>query len=462
MAETALEEVSPKIMAIFNKGFSAFERGALEIAADLFFQCIEGDPTFLKARKFLRAAEIKLSAQKKMGQMSHHLMLLKNMPAYINGKMLLKKGKGGGALIVAEKLMKQDALNLQFIEFLVEAAEGANMPEVAIQTLDLVKDQYPENIQLGRMLGEAYQKAGKNKLAREIFEKLAQVAPNDPSVISDLKNAMALDSMNRDGWQGAQEKGGNYRELIKDAKEATLLEQEAKSVKTEKDVDNLVVDALAKIKAEPKNMNYYRSLARLYTQNKKFDDAIAILTTALEMAPGDPEIDTALSVARGQKFDHEIATLRAAGSNESADAKELEKLQFVFDDLQARVARYPHDPKLRYEWGVMLYENEYVNESIEQFQVSQKNPRYRTGSFYYLGLAFKQKNQYDLAKEQLEKTLPDLPTMDNMKKHVLYELGEVLELMGQQEKALDSYKQIYQADINFRDVAQKIENAYKK
>ncbi len=462
MAEITLEKASPKAKTLFNKGFSAFERGNLDVAIDLLFQCVETEPEFLKARRFLRGAEIQLFKQKKPGAMTHHLIFAKNLPAYGKGKMLLKNGKGVEALLVAEKLLRQDPLNLEFIKLFADAAEGASMPDVATQTLEIAKDHYPDNIQIGRLLGESYQRAGKNKQARDIFERLSELAPNDPTIISDLKNAMAMDSMSRDGWQDAKDKGGNYRELIKDSKEAALLEQEAKSVKTENDVKDLVAETLIKIEAEPNNMNYYRSLARLYAQDKKFDDAIGVLTKALEVAKGDPEIDTSLSATRSQKLDHEIATLREAGDNEGADAKEAEKLQFLFDDLQARVGRYPNDPKLRYDWGVMLYENEYVTESIGQFQVSQKNPRYRTGSFYYLGLAFKQKGQYDMAKEQFEKTLPDLPTMDLMKKNVLYELGEVLELMGQHEKALDSYKQVYQADISFRDVTSKIEAGYKK
>ena len=38
-----------------------------------------------------------------------------------------------------------------------------------------------------------------------------------------------------------------------------------------------------------------------------------------------------------------------------------------------------------------------------------------------------------------------------------YESGEVMALLGDQEKALEYYKQVYQADINYRDVAQKVE-----
>jgi tetratricopeptide (TPR) repeat protein len=313
-----------------------------------------------------------------------------------------------------------------------------------------------------RILGNAYKKIGNGKMAREVFERMDELSPNNPEIIKLMKDAMAVHSIEGAGWQEAQDKGANYRELIKDAKEAVVLEQQAKSVKSEKDVEALVAETLAKIETEPKNLNFYRALARLYLQNKRFDDAISTLTRAMEVSGGDPEIDAALSSARLQKLDSEIEQLKAAGNNEAVEAKEYEKLQFAFDDLQARVAHYPNDPKLRYEWGIMLFENEYVNEAIQQFQLAQKNLKYRVGSLYYMGLCFKQKAQYDLAKDQFEKALPDMLTMDDMKKAVCYELGDVWALLTNQEKAMEYYKLVYQADINYRDVAQKVERGYQK
>jgi tetratricopeptide (TPR) repeat protein len=108
----------------------------------------------------------------------------------------------------------------------------------------------------------------------------------------------------------------------------------------------------------------------------------------------------------------------------------------------------------------MLFDNDYVNEAIQQFQMAQRNPKNRIRALYYLGLCFKAKKQYDLATDQLNTASAELLIMDKTKKDVLYELGQVSELMGNTEKAVEFYKEIYQADISFRDVAQKIEAFY--
>ena len=50
---------------LFNKGFAAFERGSLDMAVDLLYQCLEIDPGNLRARKYLRMASLKRYTRKK-------------------------------------------------------------------------------------------------------------------------------------------------------------------------------------------------------------------------------------------------------------------------------------------------------------------------------------------------------------------------------------------------------------
>ena len=49
-----------------------------------------------------------------------------------------------------------------------------------------------------------------------------------------------------------------------------------------------------------------------------------------------------------------------------------------------------------------------------------------------------------------------MPVMDEGKKDVLYELGLVNESMGKPEEALSYFKMIYQVDIGYRDVADRV------
>jgi hypothetical protein len=50
--------------------------------------------------------------------------------------------------------------------------------------------------------------------------------------------------------------------------------------------------------------------------------------------------------------------------------------------------------------------------------------------------------------------------MDGTKKEVLYEKGLIHHDMGDKVAALDAFKQIYEVDYGYRDVAERVESSY--
>jgi tetratricopeptide (TPR) repeat protein len=462
MPDAPQEQVSKKTRELYNKGMGSLERGNLDYAIDVLFACVQDAPSFLQARKLLRAAEIKRFKRADGGFFGKAMATVRSLPRMAQITALLQAGKAQPALQAAEELMKTDPLNRTVIKLFAKAAEAANLPEAALQTLEVAREHYPTDDGILQRVGELYGKLGRTREARDAFEKLIELRPHDLAAIKLLKDSMAVDSMSSDGWQETADAQGTYREVMKDSKEAVLLEQGSKAVKSDKDTEALIAEMRAKIEAEPENINYYRGLARLCAQRKLFDDAIATLRKALEINPGDPELDGALTAVRLQQYDFEIERLTAAGQAPAAAAKTEERNRFYADDLQARVARYPNDLKLRYDLGVLFVGTAMTNEAIQQFQLSQRSPKHRMRSLYYLALCFKQKQQYDLALEHLSKARLEIPGMDEIKKDVCYEMGLIYELLGKIPEAGECYKQVYQVDIGYKDVAARVENVYSK
>ena len=463
MPEITLEEAPQKVRDLFNRGFAAMERGNLEYAIDMFTACVEMEPRFHRGRKFLRAAEIRQFKSLNRGWLTHWFSTVTGLSQILATKALLNAGKAWPAIQMMEKQLRQDPLNQAYIRLLIQAAEAVEEPEIAIQTLALAREHYPRDAEIIDRLGQLYIKTNQTRLARECFETLCELRPNDSAAVKSLKDAMALDSMAKDGWSETAASGGSFRNLIKDEKEATILEKEAKAVKGRDDIDALIAENLARIRREPGNLNYRRALASLYLGNQRFAEAIQTLEEAQNVTGGrDPQVDNALSQVRKQQFEHEIVQLREQGDLAGATAKQQEENAFLFTDVEQRVARYPNDLQLRYEYGVLLLERERINDAIQQFQMAQRNPRHRVDALYRIGVCFKQKGQFDLAAEQLEKAAAELPVLDSQKKDVLYELGLVLEATGASDKALEHYKTIYQADIGYRDIAAKVEKVYRQ
>ncbi len=459
MEEVTLEQVPRKIRELYEKAMSAIERGNAGYGLDMLKQVMALEPRFLQARKSLRVAQVKLALAAKPTAMTHQLSSLKGMFTLMSAQGKLKKDPQA-ALAGAEKLMELDPLNMSFLKFLAQAAEAAEIPEVAVHTLEIARPYYAKDVEFLRLLARLYIAVNQPAGARDCYAAVADLRPNDQLAIKNLKDAAALDTMKAGGWEDTT---SDFRAKLKDKKEAILLEQQAKSVKGEADVDSLIAARKIDIQREPQNMNFRRALADLYVRAERFDDALKALEDAVQAAGRtDPQIERTRSLIQAKRFDAAIAAAKAAGDEATAAAQEAAKANFLYEDALTMVQRYPNDLQFRYELGYQYYLRGQFNEAIEEFQLAQRNPQRRTLALYYLALCFSRKGQLDIAFEQLQKAASELTLMDETKKDIVYQMGVLAEQMGRPDEANGYFKEIYSVDIKYRDIAQRIEAAYKK
>ena len=71
-------------------------------------------------------------------------------------------------------------------------------------------------------------------------------------------------------------------------------------------------------------------------------------------------------------------------------------------------------------------------------------------------MCFLKKDQTDMAVMQLETARDALPTMDDLKKKVVYQLGLCAEASGDLEKAYQYYKDVYSTDVGFEDLSERM------
>ena len=81
-------------------------------------------------------------------------------------------------------------------------------------------------------------------------------------------------------------------------------------------------------------------------------------------------------------------------------------------------------------------------------------------SLYLMAQCFQQKGMLDMAVEQLSGALEQLPTMDRQKMDVFYLLGEISEQEGKLDEASKYFKEIYRADVTYKDVADRVQRIY--
>lgn len=455
MKEVTLKEVSKSINDLVNKGMASMERENFDYAMDVFIIALEQEPYLLEARTLLAAAALKKHYADNPNPLKSMVAFLQGIPLMVSALLLMKKDPQA-ALMKTETLMRLDPLNMVFVGLLARASESANMPEVAVRSLSLVREHKKGHVGLLRWLLRLHKETGDTRQARDVAKEIVRLRPNDGHALKVYKDITAMDTMSRGGWDGAK----SYRDVIKDKDQAELLEQEGASVASDESIENMIASVEKKIEQEPKNVTYLRQLADLYTRDAKFEDALKALARAREVSGGaDPQIDQLYSQTEIKKYEHEIAELEKTGDQKAVEEKKMELDKFHLSNASEQTRRYPNDMHLKYIYGLELFKHEDFKTAIKQFQQSQRSSKDRINSLYYLGLSFKAVKQYDIALEQLEKASSEKNSMDDTKKDILYALGELCEIMDLSQKALDYYKEIYSVDIEYKDISEKVENA---
>ena len=449
-----------KAQNFMNRGRQALEARKFDLAVDLLSEALVCAPDSLETRRLLRTAQIGKFRQNPPSGFALKLQSLSNLGKRAKVMSLVKKGAGAEAMAEAEKLLAINPLDPDNIECAVKAAEAAGQPEAAAISIEAAYSCSHGDANLLERVAQYYMAAKRYDKARDAFVKLSQLKPGDQRIIQLLKNAEAQSTMSS-GWSATVGKKGGYQAILANQEQANKINQANKAVVVGDDAEALIAEKLAQIEKEPNNLNFYRALARIYMQNKRFPEAVGILQRAQTVSQADPELDRMLSTVTAANYEYNIELLRKEGRNEEADNLEAEKNQFVFDDLATRVERYPNDLHLRFELGYQYYiygdaDPSFYDEAIQHLQLSQKSPKDRLQSLYYLAMCFLRKGQSDMAVMQLEAARDQIPTMDDLKKKVVYQLGLCAEEAGDIEKAYNYYKDVYTNDVTFGDLGERM------
>ena len=447
-------DLAQKAQNFTNRGRQALETGKYDLAVDMLMEAVSAAPDVLETRKLLRAAQI--ANFRKNGGKTGFLAKLGFAAARQKIMGLVKKGDGASAMAEAEKLLCQNPLDPDNIEAAVKAAESAGKADHAAITIEAAYECSNKDPSLLERVATYYTMAKRWDKVRDAYRKLSELKPGDQRVLAMLKNAEAQATMNA-GWTDTVGKKGGFQNLIANKEQAAKLDAANKAVVTGDDAEMLIQEKLKQIEAEPKNMNARRALARLYVQSKRYYEAIDVLQQAIEASGTmDPELDRMLSQTKTQYYDQQIEILRSQGKADEADKLEQEKNQFVFDDLAQRVERYPNDLHLRFELGKQYFTYGYYDDALSHLQLAQKSPKDRLWALYYLAMCFLYQGQVDMGVMQLETARDALPTMDDLKKKVVYQLGLCAESAGDLEKAYQYYKDVYSTDVGFEDLGERM------
>lgn len=464
MPEIELSGLSPDLRQRHTKGVEALLRENFDYAIEMFQQVLRGAPGCVECRRQLREAQAG-GAGAKTGLFKKMLSGASSAPLVAKGKIALRTDPAE-ALSVAEHILTGDPQSSAGHRLAAEAALALGFPRTAVLSLEVLARNHPRDkaavIQFGAVLADI----GENQRAERALVELQRVLPNDTEVSQALKNITARRTISEGGYEKLAGGGGTFRDALRNKAEAAQLEQEQRAVKAGDVVERLIREYETRLAGpDAGDARLLRSLAGLYTQKHRFDDAHRAYAQLKAGETGaDPALDKAITELRARELDHRIAQLDPTSEDFAVRQAGLQadKQAMQLDECRRRVEKYPTDLGLRFELGELLFHAGKLGEAIAELQKAQNHPHRRIAAMNLLAQCFARRKMNDLAARTLQGALKEKLVFDEEKKDLIYQLGCVLEAMGRPEEAIEQLKLIYETDIGYRDVAAKVDAYYAR
>lgn len=461
MAIKTEKELTASARGNWLKALSAVELKNYGYAISLLQDVVKEVPEFLKGREVLRKAAIANTKGKKS-------MFGGFSAGGLKGGQILKKDPAA-ALVHAEEMLGSDPYGAQANMLLKDAALALGYFETAVFALQTIADGSPKDTKILHELGELLYSKGEAAKALDVYNKILEITPSDLIAVKRSKDSAAANTMKAGGWETAKD----YRDLIKDKDEAISLEQKNRVVKSDDMIQQQLAELHQQVETQPESIDLARKIASLYEQSNDLENAVAWYSYASDLSKGtDNWLLRKVSDLNLKQLDNGVKEradwLALAGDDheesprirEEMEALKKQKIDTLLDEAQKRVDRNPTDLQFRFELGEQLMNAGNFATAIPELQKARNNPAVRLKAMNLLGQCYVGKGMLDLAVKTFSDAASEILDMDVNKKDILYKLGGAYQQLEQKQKALDCFKQIYEVDYGYRDVANLVESSY--
>jgi tetratricopeptide (TPR) repeat protein len=286
-----------------------------------------------------------------------------------------------------------------------------------------------------------------------MYEQALRIDPRDQESLKARKNLAAEGALRTTGIATAQ----SSHELIKDKEAQRKLERSSRLQLSGDEITSELADLERKLADNPRDRATLRRVADLRELQGDAQGALAQLDAALRDAPNDAELQARAGDIRLRLQEQAVRDAQQRGDEGGAARARAALAELRVAEMKRRVAAHPTDLTLRFELGSALLDVGQVDASIAELQQAVKDPRRKTDALVALGRAFRKKNLPELAHGQFTKALDAAGAAGDAGKAILYELADLANQLGRGSEALAHYSRILEQDINYRDVALRVD-----
>jgi len=452
----------------YQKACEAVERGNDDYAIQLLQDVLSIRPDHLESRQMLRETvrkKFRKAGLKSAGAAAY----LKGLLPLIKMHVFSLAKKPDQAMIEAEKFLALDPENPLALTVLGNAAtKMPNCNDTAIWAFESIRANKPANVRALHKLGRLYEEIDDVQKATECYEQILRVRPTEREVETKLRDLAARKTI-KAGWDKVGTKG-NFKEVLRDSEQMDDRSGEEQVIRSETDLERNITRVLKDLEDEPNNKQYVVQLGDLYRRAGRYDEAMEQYRKGKQIDERDYAIDERMGDMKLEILHNGIEEIKDAARKGKAEAgvdERIEKLQTYYDKLATeeyskRVKLRPTDLPLRYRLGRLLYDAGKIDDALAEFQQAVKAPQHRRSALTFCGMCLYKKGMYDMAVQMYEDAVKGAVTTGRDEMNILYNLGLAADKLGDLAKAETAFKQIFNSDINFRDVKARIEDIYRK
>lgn len=467
MERKNLNQVSIQVRNSYNRAARQSASLSIAEAIDLLKDYVGFNPEVGPARDRLRELEKRYTAEAGFFAKFMALVVSAFKLPIIKAKMMKDPV---AAMAMCEKCLAKNLDNPMILGALADAAFAAGAVFIAAEALTINHEYHPGNEPAARKLIDALQQNGQATQALDILRDIAAAHPLDMNLQAELRSAMALASLERT-QESAEEKA--------EAKERAKRKKDDVGNKSQQAIQQLIdgtihdaaqaqllIEKFTEELEKADSIDMRRKLAEAYIVAEQYDKAVSEMKRVAEMIGAlDPSLDKSIEKATLAMYQQSIDRIKENPDSVLDPEDEIDKIMkkisdFKLERAEERVHLYPNDALLHFDLAELYFERDRFDEALREYQQAMRSPQKRLQCLLRLGRCFAMKRQYDIAVEQFVSAMKDMPRSGEQRLEALYFLGNTYEDSGNIEKAVECYKDIYQAQANYRDVALRIENYY--
>lgn len=432
-----------------QKAEEAARKRNYDFAVELYQQILEIDPDEGEARAGLRQALKKRAETKKSG--GGLFRALSGAPQLAAARGLLKARKYDTCAKTLESYLGSNPLDEDANLLLGIALEEGQRFKSARAVYEFITEIAPKNCEGLKRAGAMTARLGDHTKALEYYERALHVDPRDQEAIKARKDLAAECAVSRVNMPV-----GHSRDQIKDKDRAAALERDKRIHQSDEEL-HAELKRLEDRYAEQREPEIMIRMADVHERLKDPEAALEWVERALSYRKEDATLAARASDLKGKALKKAIVTAGKNGDEAGANRLERELWRLEADEFRRRVSINPSDFATRLQLGKRLMRLGEDDAAIGELQKSVADPRSEREARIALGQCFHKKGFLDLARKEFRSALEGMPAHDERAKEILYTLGGIAEAENDSVEARSFYARVFEVDIGYRDVAQKME-----